>query len=484
MKKDGLKKNFLYQAIYQILILIIPLIISPFLTRRLGGNALGIYTYTNSIAFYFLLTCNLGIAKYGQRIIVEARDNYTKLRSAFWSLFYCHVIVSICTLIVYIAFIAVFAKSNYEIYLIHTLYVASALFDITWLFYGLENFKSVVLKNSIIKIVECILIFSLIKNAQDLSVYTIIVSGGLLFGQFVMLPQAIKLLPPKKVSFKDTIKHLKPMLILFVSVIASTLYTVFDKTLLGLISPSINDVAYYEYASKIVQVPRSLLLVIVTVMFPRACEAVEKSDSTLHKKYIQQSMLFVFILGAPCVTGLMAVSNKLALVYYGSEFSVCGGIISSLAPLILIVYIAEVLRTEYLVAIKNDYLYIIGIILSAIINIILSSLLIPSYGVYGAVIGTFSAELVGLIYVLCVCRNVYSIKELLRLSFPFIITSVLMGIVVRIIDGEFPSNIISLCLEILIGGIMYVILIIPLILFVYKDLSSFICKLIRRKKNG
>ena len=34
------------QFLYQGVTLVIPLIISPFLTRTLGSNALGVYTYT------------------------------------------------------------------------------------------------------------------------------------------------------------------------------------------------------------------------------------------------------------------------------------------------------------------------------------------------------------------------------------------------------------------------------------------------------
>ena len=102
MKKQGLKANFIFQGLYQFIILCIPLIISPYLTRVIGSNGLGIYTYTNSIAYYFVLFANLGIAKYGQRIIAVNRDDLIRLRKTFWSLYIVHLAMSILVLFSYI----------------------------------------------------------------------------------------------------------------------------------------------------------------------------------------------------------------------------------------------------------------------------------------------------------------------------------------------------------------------------------------------
>ena len=91
----SVKKNFILQAIYQLLILGIPLILSPYLTRTLGSNELGIYSYTYSIAYYFVIAATLGIHKYGARIISQVKDDKILLRKTFWSLFILHIILSI-----------------------------------------------------------------------------------------------------------------------------------------------------------------------------------------------------------------------------------------------------------------------------------------------------------------------------------------------------------------------------------------------------
>lgn len=485
MKKDSLKTNFIFQALYQTIILVIPLVISPYLTRVLGAEKLGIYTYSNSIAFYFLLICNLGILMHGQRLIVSRRDDDVKLRKAFWSLFSLHTAVSFFSLILYVAYCFLFVKSNRSIYLIQIFYVVSALVDITWLFYGLENFKSIVFKNIFVKVIDLILIFVFVKTKDDLWVYTLIVSCSLFAGQAIMIPQAIRLVKPIKFSFVDIKEHVKPLLVLFVSVIASTLYTVFDKTLLGILSPTIDDVAFYEYSNRITQVPRSILAVVVTVMFPRACAYVESNDIDSLKKIIRLSTILVSLFGSAFMFGLMAISDKLSIVYYGNEFSVCGKIIRMMSPLIWIIYISEILRNEYLVPVGKDFIYVLGTIISALVNISLSSILIPYLGINGAIIGSVSAELFGWMYTLFVTRKIYSFFSLLRDSVPFLLLGLTMGTGIYFMDKNTPQSVLWLILEILAGGVYYLVLMIPIIYFFYRDIwKAFVQIISARFKRG
>ena len=46
-------KNYFYNLSYQILILIIPLITTPYISRVLGAKGIGIFSYTSSILYTF-----------------------------------------------------------------------------------------------------------------------------------------------------------------------------------------------------------------------------------------------------------------------------------------------------------------------------------------------------------------------------------------------------------------------------------------------
>ncbi len=467
-KKQGLANNFIYQFLYHLIILFIPLIISPFLTRRLGDSALGTYSFVNSIAYYFIVAANLGILKHGQRIIANNSNDETSVRKAFWSLYFLHIIVSTACLAAYFGFVFFFAKDDLNIYLIEGIYVASAIFDITWLFYGLENFKSVVIKNLVIRIVEfaCILIF--IRQPDDLPIYTIISASAIFLSQIVMMPQAIRQIPPIRFDGADLKQHIKPLLIFSVAVIATSLYTVLDKTLLGLMTTKEN-VAYYEYANKIISLPRTFIVVIGTVMFPRACKMVSEGNSEKQNIYMKISLLVVCFIGFASLFGIIGVGEQLATIYYGEEFAESGKIMIAMCAFPLIIGLGDIIRSQYLIPNKRDKEYTICIVLNAIVNIILSLVFIPRLGIYGAVIGTFGAETFGCIFQIIVCRKYVSPKFILLKMIPFFVIGGLMFSVIHIEGIFLDFGLLSLIIKIVSGAIVFTLLSLAYTLIFEKD---------------
>ena len=140
------KKNFIYNIIYQILILIIPLITAPYLSRVVGAEGVGTYSYTYSIVYYFMLLTLLGVNNYGNRSIAKVRDDKKKLSKTFWSIYFFQLVMGIVMLILYLLYIYLFDNQYRLIALIQTLFIVSSILDINWLFFGLEEFK----KNSLI----------------------------------------------------------------------------------------------------------------------------------------------------------------------------------------------------------------------------------------------------------------------------------------------------------------------------------------------
>lgn len=58
MKRNGsIKKNIIYNIGYQVLSFIVPTITAPYISRVLGAGGMGLYSYTFSIAHYFVLLC-------------------------------------------------------------------------------------------------------------------------------------------------------------------------------------------------------------------------------------------------------------------------------------------------------------------------------------------------------------------------------------------------------------------------------------------
>lgn len=424
----------------------------------------------------------LGIARHGQRIISQNSGDKIALRKVFWSLFVVHLAVSVFFTGLYLVFIYFFVKENVVIYVIHIFYVLSALFDITWLFYGLENFKSVVIKNAFVKIAECVLVFALVRTPADLPIYALINTGSLFLGQVVMIPQAIKTVKPIRFSIEDAKQHIKPLLVFSISVIAASLYTIFDKTLLGLLS-SKENVAFYEYSNKIITVPVTIIGVVGTVMFPRACKLANEGDVDGQKRYINYSYILTSFIGMGSIFGLLSIGSQFAICYYGDSFAVCGNVIMALSPLVLIIGIGDIIRTQYMIPNHMDKQFNICILLNAAVNIILSLSLIPVIGIYGAVIGTISAEIFGIVYQLILCKKFIKIKDIMKEIIPFSFIGLIMFALIKCLQLLGEMGLRMLLIEVVVGGSMYLLLSVLYFRFFKRNLwDELVCRLTHRSK--
>jgi O-antigen/teichoic acid export membrane protein len=149
---ESLKKNFLYQTLYQILIVILPLITAPYVARVLGVDNSGVYSFSNTIANYFVVFAMLGLEQYGNRSIAKVRDNQNEMNKVFSELLIVHILVSIVAILFYFIYCFAFTSEYRAIFLLQGFYVVSSLFDVNWFFFGIEKFKLTVTRNTVIKV--------------------------------------------------------------------------------------------------------------------------------------------------------------------------------------------------------------------------------------------------------------------------------------------------------------------------------------------
>lgn len=480
---DSTQKNFFFQMFYQAVMLVIPLIVSPYLTRTLGSNSLGVYTYTFSIAYYFVIFAMLGINRYGQRIIAERRSDLMGLRKIFWSLFVIHIIASILVLILYVLYMVILSPSDIVIAAVQTIYVASAIFDLTWLFYGLEKFKIVTLRNAVVRLLNTACIFLFVKVPDDLWIYTTIMTSTVMIGNLIMIPQVVKTIKPIKISFSDLREHIKPLFTLFAAVVAATLYTVFDKTLLGILATK-SDVAFYEYSDKIINIPKMFITVISTVLYPKACMYAKEKDFINLKKNAELSMTVSSIIGFASAFGIVAIANEFAVLYYGKSFAATGMVMTAMSPLILIIGIGEVFRSQFIYALKKDKDMVKILSLNALVNIVISSIMIPRLGIYGAVIGTMAAEITGLCIEIFIVRKYISITIFTRNMLPYAVAGLIMYIGVKAVSNVIGSGIKGLLLQILSGVIIYGLIVIVLFLLIDTNKELILEKIKKKLSDG
>ena len=453
-----MKKNFFYNIIYQILILILPLITIPYVSRTIGAKGIGIYSYTYSIAYYFMIFAMLGLNNYGNRVIAKIRDDKEKLSKEFCSIYSLQLITSTAMVVLYFLYTIIFDVEYKVIGYIQIIYVIASMFDINWFFFGMEKFKLTITRNIFIKVLSLILIFIFVKNADDVWKYTLILAGCALFSNIMLFKFLHKYIEFVKVTKKDVAKHLKPCLVLFLPVIAVSLYKIMDKIMLGIFT-DVKEVGYYENGEKITQVPLTIITALGTVSLPRVSNMLANNEEDKVKKLLDKTMPFVMFLTLPMALGMVAIGKDFSILFFGNEFEKSGYIIQLLSITILFLAWGNVIRTEYLIPKEKDKEYIISAFLGAIINFIINILLIPLYKSIGACIGTIIAEFTVMFYQSWKVKNELPLMNYIKKSVGFGIKSIIMfGTVILIGKFKIINPIIKILLQIISGILVYVIL--------------------------
>lgn len=454
----NVKKNFIYNVIYQILILIIPLISMPYISRVLGADGIGEYSYTYSIVYYFMIVSMLGLNNYGNRSIAKARDDKKILSKTFKEIHLLQIITTLIMCSVYLMYILIFEHHYFIVSICQSLYLFSCLFDINWFFFGIEQFKLTVTRNTIIKILSLILIFLLVKNKNDVWIYTLILSGTTLLSQLLLWPFVKKYIYNVPVKISDIKKHFLPCLKLFLPVIAVSIYKIMDKTMIGIFS-TVTEVGYYESAEKIINVPISIITAFGTVMLPRMSNIAFKNKVDVKTiKIIEISMTIIMFLSSAMMFGMIAVGKNFSVIFYGENFIKTGYLIYYLAITIIFLGWGNVIRTQYLIPNEMDKEYIISAFLGAIINLIMNLLFIPKYGASGACIGTVLAEFIVVVYQTYSVRKYLPIKKLICNNFKFLLKSLLMFCIIYIFNFIQIKSIYIIILQIMVGIIIYSLL--------------------------
>ena len=455
IKRNRTSTNFIFYTGYQVLLYVIPFIVSPFLTRTLREDSLGLFTFSNSIITYFVLLANLGIARYGQREISRAKANQ---KEVFWSLYLNHLVFSFLALGIYSILLFTIFKDQLNVYGICALYIVSALFDVTWLFYGRENFKLVTAINGIFAIIKMVLVFLLVRSPEHLWIYQTLYYGAFLGSNIVIFTIALKFVGRPKIDFHASLKHTVPLLYFSLVTVAVTLYTVFDKTLIGIFLDK-TEVAFYEYAEKIIAIPKMFLLTIGTVLFPKMCSLEAKNDKSKMSQIHIISLFFSIGIGIGAIFGLIALGKPATTLYYGENFAKSGEYIVYMSPIILFVTLGDIFRTQFIIPKKRDTFFLISVSANVVINLILSFALVDLIGVYGVIIGTVVAECVGCVAQMIYCRKYTSFKKIVTYSIVFIIFGFAMFGVISGFDKLLPISGMAKTLTLFgIGIVFYAIL--------------------------
>ena len=472
MSPKSIKKNYIFNVAYQVLVILTPLITAPYLSRVLQPDGIGRASFAESIVSYFSLVAVMGISSYGQREISYVQNDISKRSEVFWNAKILGFCTAGITIVIYIIF-SLLQKENSTLYLILTLNLVANFFDITWFFQGMEDFAKTVTRNAIVKIMQICYIFLFVKDKTDLPLYVLGLGLFTMLGNLSLWPYLPKYITKVKLSALKPFKDFKVVLSLFIPSVAIQIYTVLDKTMIGIITGSEYENGYYEQAMKISKMLLVLVTSLSTVMVPRIGHLFENNKKDEIQRYMYRGYRFVWFLGIPMCLGIIMTADNFVPWFFGAGYEKVIPLLKILSLLIPLIGINNVSGTQYLVPTKRQNLFTLTVSIGAITNFCLNLVLIYFFKSIGAAIASLAAETIIPIVQLILLRKEISPLHVIKEGVHYYIAgAVMVAVLIPISDSLSPSVLHTLIITAIGAAVYFTVLLIEKDDFFISNINS------------
>lgn len=381
-------RNYAYNLSYQLLVIILPIITTPYVTRVFSSNDLGTYGYFNSIVTYFILLATLGVANYGTKEISSHRND---IRKNFWGIYTLQFGATCLSILLYIILCFAFSFMQNPVAYILGLSLLSKGMDISWLFQGLEDFRKITVRNITVKLVGVVSIFLFVKSPGDLYLYVSLLTVFELLGQLSMWFPAREFIGKPHLDLCYAKQHLKPVILLFLPQIAISLYVTLDRTMLGALA-STTDVGIYDQALKLVNILLTLVTSLGSVMLPRVSNLLSKGNNEAVNRMHQISFLIYNLVIFPTIAGMLIINNDFVKFFLGNDFQEARYAIAIMIFRMFFIGWTNIMGIQILIPHNKNKEFLTSTTVPAIVSVGLNLLLLPKFGYIGAAIVSVLTE--------------------------------------------------------------------------------------------
>lgn len=366
--EKSLFKNFIYKLVLSFFNVIVPVLVIPYIYRVVGSGGIGRVDYANSIFMYFFLIGGLGIYSYGMREVSAARDNPEKIKGLFSSLLVIAVISNMLALAAFAGFVFVKSPAR-DVQLLLLILGANFLSNIIyveWLNEAFENFGFITVKTVAVRLLSVAALFLFVRSPSDAWVYLSVMTAYTFVNNLASFAW-IGRRTGFSLSAVSLRGHIRPLLYITVMTNGWLLYGQLDRLFLGTYS-SMDEVAFYGAASKIIDILFPLLMAVVAVTAPRLSyylAADRRNYDELVKKIAAMAM-FVMI---PASVGVFMLSDEIIFVLGGAQFAPASVALKVLAFDMTILAVERLLTNNVLFIFRKERLLNVIIIGFGVVNL-------------------------------------------------------------------------------------------------------------------
>ncbi len=471
-------KNIGAYGVSQIIINFLAFILLIYIARFFGEAEFGVYSFALSFTTLFIVFADIGIS---QLMIREIARDKKRTGEYFVNASLIKIILAVFTfgLIVSVSHLMNYPQDvRYIIYLFGIYNILTSFAQMLMsIFQAFEKLEYVAATTIIEKIIVISLGIYVLFSGYGLnelayvyvlaSIINLIISFSLVVTRFIKpLPQPIP---------KINISLWKPLTIGAIPFGLNTLFGMLffkiDTVLLYILKDDVAVGIYNAAYNPLLALGTVITGMSVNAIYPVMSRNFVNSNDSL-KNFTMISSKYMFILGVPISVGCLILANRFIELFYGNQYSaavIAFQILSLFMPLRLV----SSLTGTHLTSSNKQGIRTFIVFISAVFNVFLNIILIPSYSYIGASIATVISEIV-LYYGLLISLNKYNCNLIIdKLALKPAIASVIMGIFLFL----FQKN--NLILIITLGTIIYTLML--FILKTFDETDRYILKSIFKK---
>jgi len=390
---SNIKKNVLYNTLLSVSQFLFPLVTFPYVSRVLGPKGIGSVSFVDSLTQYFILVAALGIPVYGIREIAKHRNDRDSISKLYAELVGIHFVITAILAVVYIALFNILPRLRTEssLFWIGTCMLVVNIFPTEWFFQGIEKFSFVVSRTLIIRILSITLLFIFVRSSKDTIWYYAINLITLVFNAVVNLSFVLRNVKIRFTGLQFR-PHLKPLLLIFSSSVAISIYTLMDSILLGFIGTN-DEVGYYATCVRLNKVIVSLIAAFSLVMVPRLSFAFKEQDNKAIDALLEDSFNYIIFITIPISIGLFVLAPDIIELFAGKAFAPAVTVVRIMSPLIFLVGLSNIFGMQILIPVGKESLLLKSVTVGMVVSISLNLILIPLYRHNGAAITNIITEI-------------------------------------------------------------------------------------------
>ena len=367
LQKKKLIHNFGYMSIVEVLNILVPLTIYPYLIKVLGVDVYGRIIFAQVIVSYCSIFINYGFNIEAVKEVSLLRRNRKALNTFVSSVFIAKFFLWVSSFIILLLGCLIIDREFLALYLLTFLMTFNEFIFPTWFFQGIEKMKFVTLINTVGRVLYLISIIFLIKSDNDYLLVPVLNGGSIfiasLVGLFLMIyRENIRF---EFVSFREIVEVLKKSSTVFLS---QAIISVKDKTsqiIIGAVL-GMTEVAIFDLGMRVSNVIVKLPVIINQVIFPRVAQ-----DKNMN--FVLQVSHITFLLLLTVISLLWYFTPMIVAFLGGDKLAGAETIIRILLFCPIFLSYSSFFGTNCLLVFNKKLVYMRGMLLTTIFYILLIS---------------------------------------------------------------------------------------------------------------